>query len=639
MKHRFLIVLLFLSTHFFAQEKHTKFEEVTSFYPNNELMQRRDIEWGKFTVPENWENPQGKKIQIAIAKLKNTSNKSNAEAMVMVEGGPGESSTESIWIWLNNPLRKNYDIILVDARGTGASQPRLCPNLGTEFFKILAKNQSPEEDEKQKTDAAMQCRRNLIANNIDISQYHSKAIGQDLHALKEHFKYTQWNVYGVSYGTYVAQEYAKEYPNDVRALILDSPIAELDKYYTQNTSNYIRSLDKLFSICDNSPECKATYPALEATYYATIEKLKQNPITVPVDKTIIPSGEFTYNAEDFKVAIHQALYQYKLIEVLPMLIYQFHDGNVDALSALVTAFSGALNLDYGLYYCVTCNETIPNNSFGAYQQDVSKQKSLQEGLSFYRSDFLVCDQWNAGQQLMEQSVDSIPKVINIPTLVYSGGFDPITPSTNAIKLVKELPNAQWIEGKAFGHAIGFTPIGFQTTNTFLQNPTAKINNDFERFQTGFVKGVHINGGVANMGNSIQNLDLIFMSPLAISILIALFAIFAYLFSFRKKEKSHKLFTLLKILLIVSSILAIFIIAGLIIAMQDISAQNFYVLVFGLPEKYAYLFSLILPFIICIAITTILFFAGIKTMKDRSITFTVVFANILIAIYLFHWGFI
>jgi pimeloyl-ACP methyl ester carboxylesterase len=625
--------------HVFGQEKETSYEEATSFFPYNPVIQEQNIDWGKFTVPENWENPTGKKIQLAIAKLKNTSNLENAEAIVMIEGGPGGSANQGILWWLDNPLRKKYDVILMDARGTGFSTPRLCPSLGTEFFKILAKNQTPEEDEKQKAEAAIQCKLSMIANNIDISQYNSDAISKDLNALKNHFKYEKWNVYGVSYGTHVAQEYVKTFPTDVRALILDSPIAEMSEYYTKNTSNYIKSLEKVFSICDNTPECKAAYPDLEATYYATIEKLKTNPITVSVDKNIIPSGEFTYNAEDFKVAIHQALYQYKLIEVLPMLIYQFHDGNEDALSALVAAFSGALSLDYGVYYCVTCNEAIPENSFEAYKQDVSKQKSLKEGLSFYRSDFLVCDQWNNGRQVAIKEIDSIPHTINVPTLVYSGGFDPITPSSNAKKLVQEIPNAQWIEAKAFGHATGFSPIGFQTTNSFLENPETKLNNDFDLLKTGFVKGVHINGGVVHMGNSLQNLDLIFLSPLVIALIVAIVAIFAYLLSFRKKEKSHKLYTALKILLIVSSVLAVFIIAGFIIAMQDISAQNFYVLVFGLPERYAYLFSLLLPFIICIIITTIIFFAGIRNMKDRSITFTVLFSNILLAIYLMYWGLI
>jgi hypothetical protein len=75
----------------------------------------------------------------------------------------------------------------------------------------------------------------------------------------------------------------------------------------------------VFKACASDPNCNSEYPNLEDIYYKVIEALTKSPITVKADKSIIEEETFTYNAEDFKIAIHQALYQKGLIEVLPLL--------------------------------------------------------------------------------------------------------------------------------------------------------------------------------------------------------------------------------------------------------------------------------------------------------------------------------
>ena len=138
---RFTILLLTLfSICSFAQQSNVVFEKTTSFYPNEEVINNEEIEWGFLTVPEEWEETNGKKIKLAVAILKNTSKSKNTNPVVMIDGGPGAGSIEGIWWWLNHPLREKSDIILVDARGTGFSEPQLCPDLGKEFLKILANN-------------------------------------------------------------------------------------------------------------------------------------------------------------------------------------------------------------------------------------------------------------------------------------------------------------------------------------------------------------------------------------------------------------------------------------------------------------------------------------------------------------------
>ncbi len=334
MKTIITFCLLFLSS-LGIEGQNISFKTSESFYPDSERLQKESITWGYLTVPEKWGTLKSNKIKIAVAVLKNTSGIARADAVAFVQGGPGGSGVQAIWYWLNHPIRQQKDIVLFDVRGTGFSEPRLCPDLGNTFLEILAKNQTKQEDVQQKTAAAMSCKQELLNKNIDIGSYNSLSVAKDLNALRTELGYDAWHVYGVSYGTYTSQVYASVFPGDVTSLLLDSPVAAISNYYTQNTGNYMSGLSKVFAKCKDDPECNEQYPDLENVFYKTIAKLEQEPITVEVDKNVIASEVFTYNAEDFKIATQQVLYHKQLVEVLPLLIYQFYERNQDALGNLV----------------------------------------------------------------------------------------------------------------------------------------------------------------------------------------------------------------------------------------------------------------------------------------------------------------
>jgi len=148
-----ILLLSLFSSFAWAQSSAVIFQDTTTFFPNQEILNNDDIEWGYLMVPEDWDAPNARKIKLAVAKLNSKSKEADPDQVVMIDGGPGAGSIEGIWWWINHPLREKNNIILVDARGTGFSQPRLCPDLGNEFLKILAKNQSPNEDVEDKVRA------------------------------------------------------------------------------------------------------------------------------------------------------------------------------------------------------------------------------------------------------------------------------------------------------------------------------------------------------------------------------------------------------------------------------------------------------------------------------------------------------
>lgn len=624
----------------FAQTKKIKLESTKSFFSKNENIDSGTVEFKYLTVAENWNENNGKQVKIAVTILK--SKASNAKTILYLEGGPGAGGIASIDTWLNNPLRNSYTIVLVDARGTGNSLPKLCPDLGNKFLEILAKNQSSIADEQEKVTEAINCKESLIKRGIDITQYNSSAIAQDLNALKTALHLKNWNVYGTSYGTYVAQVYANNYPEDIESLVLDSSISDIAQYYDQNTENFMSSLGKVFDACKNDPNCNQQYPDLEKVFYNTIDKLSKNPITVNVDKKIIPNGKFTYNAEDFKIAIQQALYSKKLIQVLPLLITEFNHGNKKALSSLVTAFSGALSLDYGMYYCVSCNETLNFNSLNAFDKKSLNYKSLKGGLSFYRSDFKVCEKWNSGMVQNKSKNDlSTFYASNIPVLIFSGEFDPITPSSNGLSISKKLKNSSFVTIPASGHVPGFTMSAMKIINDFIANPNKKPNfkDVLSDTKVHFVTGVKSNKAISNMANSINEFNLLFFTPFFIALSILLISVFNFGFSFFKNKKEIKNAKLFKLLIIVTSILGIFIFIAFLLAINNTAQQNYYILAFGIPDKFNYLFTVLWIFIGLTVISLLYFVTNFKNISNGSGIITILFSILLIGVYFNYWGFL
>ncbi|WP_046759074.1 alpha/beta hydrolase [Kordia jejudonensis] len=613
------------------------FEKTKSFYPNSEMLKKEPIEWGYLSVPENWDTISGNNIKLAVAVIKSTAAADQKSSpIVVLEGGPGAGAINSVWSWVSHPLRATSDIVLIDIRGTGLSEPRLCPDLGNEFLKILAKNQTPAEDELDKAKAALKCQRKLLIEEIDISAYHSGNIAKDLHSLKNYLQYDSWTVYGISYGTYMAQVYANNFPADVANLILDSPIADIEAYYTKNTINYSNSLAKVFEDCKNDPDCNASYPDLENKYYETIEKLQKQPITVAVDKNIIEEETFTYNAEDFKIAIHQALYNQQLIEVLPLLIYEFNNENKEALSELVVAFSGALSLDYGMYYCVSCNETIPNNSLEVYSEN-NKNTKLSNGIAFYKSDFVVCEQWNAKLKNNIQK-DSTALNIQVPTLLFTGKYDPITPETNGEQLASKIETSYIIHTKTTGHASSFSPEAKDIISQFItaphENPNAATN--LSQGKISFINNINVDKRISKMGNSFGAPDILFFGPLLIALLVCIITIFGYLIPllFKKKKRTN---VLMKLLLISCSVLGVIVLFGFVNALIYAVDTNFYTLAFGIPKQFEFLFTLLTIFLVTVCITVVYFIIRLRKIPNTGVVTTILFSNVLILLYFFYWN--
>ncbi|RBL88150.1 alpha/beta fold hydrolase [Chitinophaga flava] len=591
------------------------------------------VEWGYLTVPENWQKDNGNTVQLAVAVIK-SHNKQSREGVVFLGGGPGGNAVRGIRKWLNNPILEERDIILVDTRGAGLSTPQLCPDLGRQFMGVMAENDNDDQEIASRVKAAVACRDELLKRNIDISAYNSESVSYDLHALRQALGYNNWMVYSVSYGTRMALAYARNFPQEVTRVVFDSPVLPAAGLYDHNTSNYVRSLEVLFEKCRQDKSCSSEYGDLKALYHQTVLDLEKNPITINVPKSLVSTGKFTLNAQDFMIAVQQGLYDPRFFEVMPLIIKEFNQRNEAMITSLFFALRSRLSLDYGTYYCVLCHETLPLNSIDTFVQDAAKHQALTAGgLPFYKGDYTICNQWRSSNSLVKDTTAVLPAApLNIPALIISGEFDPVTPPAVTQQLQAMIPGSEVLSFPGQGHVPGYTPRGTAIIHHFFNGGlSATDRQDLQAEKVRFITGVHANGGISRVAGILNNPKLSLIWPVTLALGVLVLYLLIQLIR-RNKQYIHWVIMLAALLTILTG-------AAFVYAINATAATNAYILSVGLPVKFSYLFVLLYLLLVLalLAILLLIRFNGKSGFKGTAFSWVAVLALLAVNACFFSWG--
>ena len=191
------------------------------------------------TVPKDYGSPGKGTLKIAVSKIAATGKKEGS--LFFNFGGPGAPAAiyvEALGADLFPPLSEHFDIIGMDPRGVGDSQPSIdChANQETEGF-YFEPFQTPEIFNfpalVQKDKGYIQ---KCLDNNKGILPYVTTAnVARDMDQLRQAVGDDKLTYLGFSYGTYLGATYASLFPNKYRALVLDGPVDATN--YANHPSN------------------------------------------------------------------------------------------------------------------------------------------------------------------------------------------------------------------------------------------------------------------------------------------------------------------------------------------------------------------------------------------------------------------
>ena len=184
---------------------------------------------------------------------------------------------------LYEPLTANRDLVLLDQRGTGLSEPSLaCDEYTDVALESLGSDLSDEELEAEALDALEECHERLADDGVDFADYNSAASAADLEDLRVALDYDEWNLYGISYGTRLAQQAMRDHPDGIRSVVLDSAYPADADLYAEMPGNAERAMEALFTTCADDPACAAAYPDLGRTFRDLVAELNAAPAPITV---------------------------------------------------------------------------------------------------------------------------------------------------------------------------------------------------------------------------------------------------------------------------------------------------------------------------------------------------------------------
>lgn len=436
------------------------------------------VDCGYLTVPADRSAPDEGNIRLHVALMHSLQEEAEGPPVVILAGGPGESLLEQMEMGLPFiiPYLFTSDVILFDQRGVGFSEPAPeCPEMDEANLDALEEDPSDEEMLQAALDAIAACKDRLTSEGIDLSIFSTSESAADLEALRESLGYEQWDLYGVSYGTRLALTAMREFPDGIRSVILDAPYPLEVNLFTETPANADRAFSKLFDACANDAGCSEAYPGLESTFHDVVSRLNDEPITIEVlDPASGEVIEGTIDGADFTAFVFQALYSTGLIPLLPSIIVQADQGEFGTVSALASRVLTVQQIiSMPMHVAVQCREDV---SFTTAQEIASASDDYpylqplfvnpaQSGTSAVE----VCDIWDAGaaDESWKEAVTS-----DIPTLIFSGEFDPITPPSWAEQVHDNLPNSHLFVFPNVGHGALLTETcASELAFLFLEDPS------------------------------------------------------------------------------------------------------------------------------------------------------------------------
>ena len=328
------------------------------------------VRCGYLTVPENRAQPEGRTIRLALAVAKAKEQSTNRDAILYLAGGPGYGD---LGPGLVGPgaefFATDRDFVVVDLRGTGYSEPALCPDLAGTVDAIMALDLSLEEARRRDREAVAACRDTLQEAEIDLGSYNAPAMAADIEGLRRALGYDQWDLFGVSYGTLIAQAVMRANPASVRSVVMNAPLPIGSDPETVRVPHFAQSLNRVFEACAGEASCAAQFPDLEAEFYATYEALLDEPLTVPANPAHFSPPTFTINAADFVEIVHSMLFQDASLPYVPAVVRAIADRDTAAVRAVIEQeYGSSARMSAGLYYASTCYDRYTPGSRDAWAE-------------------------------------------------------------------------------------------------------------------------------------------------------------------------------------------------------------------------------------------------------------------------------
>jgi pimeloyl-ACP methyl ester carboxylesterase len=400
-----------------------------------------DLECAEIDVPLDYDDPEGETITLSVSRAPATGDRIGP--LFINPGGPGATASDfagTMATILPREITERFDVVGVDPRGTGSS----AIDCGGDFVELYGQDYSIDspEDTAQVLDVSEDYVDGCEANAGDLlAHLGTRDVAQDMDEVRELMGDDQLSYLGFSYGTAIGQVYAEEFPENVRAMVLDG-VLELGptgfELAEQQALGFERALDSFVDDCDGDGNCPIAPDAERA-----IEDL-----TEMVEEEPIPGGSRDLGPGELNVGLGMALYSQSLWPDLANGVAAALDGDGAGMIALADQY---LNLSsFDVYFAVNCLDfEWPARPEDLFADAATTKNEAPHFGEYIVNDYVRCSMWPVeADPLTEVTAPGTP-----PILVVSTTNDPATPYEAGVRTAETLETGVLLTYEGDGHTV------------------------------------------------------------------------------------------------------------------------------------------------------------------------------------------
>ncbi len=374
---------------------------------------------------------RGRAIRVFVMVLQRGVQPS-ANALIYLNGGPGASSAflgTALTGELASVFTAKEDFIFFDQRGIGFSQPAL--NCGSDM--VL-------------------CRELYTRAGTTISAFNSLENALDVGDIRDQLGYEKLDVYGISYGTLLAQHVMRLNPHVIRSVTLDAVLPVGVNALVDNIATKDRALRRVLEACETDLRCEKAFPNLYFQLEQAFENVRNEPMVVKI-RGGERNGGFDLQLNEYMVYgfLIASLYDSNANPRIPLFIHALAKKDSRTLEQILNPYFAIENVSIevdafaqGMYLTVVCREMVTLNPtewatiLGFDVLPIYRELSTKPSSGIVKN----CKDWKPG---VASAADLEPVVSRIPTLIFTGKFDPVTPPEYARAVASHLERAQVVE--------------------------------------------------------------------------------------------------------------------------------------------------------------------------------------------------